>query len=105
DAVPDEVRATWQVRLHVARGPLADEIVTYAADLGAAMIVVGAQRKVDQILASADCPVLAVGRPRDALALAPQCLDCVDVRHWSKGERWFCTHHHDARPGLTASFA
>lgn len=100
DAVPEATRDHWSLRLHVAHGRLEEQIVAYAADLGAALIVVGAGRvAVEEIVRQADCPVLAVARPRDAVALAPSCVDCVDIRHWSKGERWFCARHQAARPG------
>lgn len=97
--------------VHVRLGDPVDGLLQLAADLDAAMLVVGSHAKtgLDRFLGSVSnalvkagkLPVL-VSRPRDLEAMAksaqlePPCPDCVDTRHVTAGAEWWCEVH--ARP-------
>jgi nucleotide-binding universal stress UspA family protein len=121
--LPDELRnhAVQQAQLgklpplrrplgvHVRLGKPAQAILQLAADLDAAMIVVGSHGRsgLDKLLlgsVSAELvkagrlPVL-VSRPKNLEGMAkseklePPCADCIRVRHESGGEQWWCELH------------
>lgn len=97
--------------VHVRLGDPVDGLLQLAADLDAAMLVVGSHGKTgiarwlgsvsEKLVRAGRLPVL-VSRPRDLTAMArterlePPCPDCVAARHASRGERWWCEVH--ARP-------
>lgn len=102
DVVADDVRATWQLRLHVRRGHPDEQIVELAEEVQADLLVIGryghATRRrlgstADRVLAQAECPVLVVSKVRDRDDHEAQCPACVAVRADSDGERWFCDAH------------
>jgi hypothetical protein len=106
EAVADDVRAGWMVRLHVARGRLDEVVGELAADVDASLVVVGRSgASTDRLVERSACAVLVVAPPRDAVVRSPSCGDCADVRGWSKGERWFCTRHHGEWIGHAALLA
>ncbi|MEQ8461733.1 MAG: universal stress protein [Sandaracinaceae bacterium] len=97
--------------VHVRLGDPVDGLLQLAADLDAAMLVVGSHGKTgiarwlgsvsERLVKAGRLPVL-VSRPRDLTTMAkserlePPCPDCVAARHASSGERWWCEVH--ARP-------
>jgi nucleotide-binding universal stress UspA family protein len=96
--------------VHGVAGKPWREIVQYATDLRANLIVLGWPRPsvrfrlsgsvVDNVLHHACCPVL-VARPTDYSKVAPEiepaCVDCVAVRQASAYATFWCerhSHHH-----------
>ena len=99
-------QSNWSVRVHVAAGIPAEEILELAACVEAELIVLGRwgneqrrRKKIGsvptRVLAEASCPVLIEQstdyefhrRATDA------CFACVEARRTSVGERWFCAEH------------
>jgi nucleotide-binding universal stress UspA family protein len=100
-----------QVGLHVRTGNVADEIVRFADEVGAQLIVVGSHGRkglVKKILGSTSEKVLelahtsvviASGDPSaEAPAIEPPCPACQSVRRASKGQEWWCARHAATHP-------
>lgn len=98
--------------VHVRLGKPDEAILQLAADLDAAMIVVGSHGRSgldklmlgsvsEKLVRAGRLPVL-VSRPKHLETMAkserlePPCPDCVAVRHQSGGQQWWCEVH--ARP-------
>jgi nucleotide-binding universal stress UspA family protein len=98
-----------RVGVHVRHGDPVPEIVQLAAELGAAVVVVGSPRRrhlksvvlgsiAERLLAHAPCPVVVAGpKPSEAAPQAPTiepvCPDCARARAQSQGRSWWCTRH------------
>jgi len=95
--------------IHVRLGSPATQIMQLAVDLDAAMIVVGSHGKhgldklllgsvSEKLVRNAGIPVL-VSRPKNFEGVAhsegldPPCPDCLEVRHRTGGEKWWCDLH------------
>ncbi len=93
----------WKIRMHVRVGDPADEIAALAGEALADVIVIGRFGRhrtswlhgsvTDRVLARAPCSTLVVQLTDIAVADERQCVTCVEVRHESDGERWFCEAH------------
>jgi nucleotide-binding universal stress UspA family protein len=101
--------AGLRVGVHVREGDPVKEIVQFAAEVDAALIVLGTSKHprlkmlgvgtvVERLLPHAPCPVLLAGpvptEPRTHYpAIEPACPDCLRVRKESNGETWWCERH------------
>ena len=102
------------VGVHLRVGDPVREMVQLASDVGATMIVIGAQKGphlknwllgsvAHRLLLAATCPVLVAGPRPPPMAHEPQieppCADCLRARAASKGTKWWCERHahHAAR--------
>ncbi|MCB9565089.1 MAG: universal stress protein [Kofleriaceae bacterium] len=116
DAMPDDAKDRWAVRLYVRRGRPDEQLVDLAAEVEADLLVVGrfghshGRRRLrrvgsvaDTVVVAADCPVLVVHPPRERGSQDAQCPDCVKIRRDTAGETWFCSRHHGDRVGHTMS--
>lgn len=99
-------QSDWTVRVHVAAGRPAEEILEMAADVEADVIVMGRYGRKDHrrdrigsvptaVLAGASCPVLIEQTTDYGMHERPDdvCYSCVETRRTSNGERWFCEEH------------
>lgn len=98
--------------IHVRAGSASEEIVVFAASIGAEMIVVGMRgrrglRKLllgsvsERVVERATCPVL-VAAPEPARRvpqILPPCPDCLGMQQSTHKARWWCDRHseHHAR--------
>ncbi len=105
------------VGVHVRHGDPVREIVQLAAELEAALIVLGSRRHphlkslvvgtiAEKLLPHAPCPVILAGpKPVEPLlhnpTIEPTCTDCVKARERSGGREWWCARHtsHGASAG------
>ena len=91
---------------HVAEGNPAKQVLELAADLGAALLVVGSGKpKIERLLLGsvsakvtegAHCPVLvvrAVDYPEISPKIEPPCPDCAAVRRTTNGATLWCEEH------------
>ena len=91
---------SWRTHVHLRDGKPAEEIVSFAAEIKANLLVIGRygmhrwRRSIaDQVMEAAPCPTLVVGLTENFVETEKQCADCVEVRALSEGERWFCEAH------------
>jgi hypothetical protein len=87
-----------RVVLHVRRGRPAPVVAALAAELPAALLVIGrfhVPSESDVIVGIVECPTLVVGI--DGHVLEPQCSPCRAVRRESGGEVLFCADHAGGR--------
>ncbi len=109
------------VGIHLRAGKPVREIVQFATETHADLIVVGAHKRphlkswllgatAGHLVAAAPCPVLiAAPKPKEAVAqepaIEPPCPDCLRVREASKGAEWWCARHlHHAMRAHTFSY-
>jgi nucleotide-binding universal stress UspA family protein len=95
--------------VHVRLGKPAPSILQLAADLDAALVVVGSHGRSglsklvlgsvsEELVKSGRLPVL-VSRPKNLEGMAqsakldPPCADCIRVRHETGGRQWWCELH------------
>lgn len=97
------------VGVHVRHGQPVREIAQMAAELDAALIVLGTPRHphlkaltlgsvAEKLLPHAPCPVILAGpKPVEPLvhqpAIEPACPDCLRARASSGGRQWWCARH------------
>jgi nucleotide-binding universal stress UspA family protein len=93
---------------HIASGAASEEIVQFASNLNADLIVVGTHGRkgvkrlvlgsvAELVVRNASCAVL-VARPKVeradvAPAIEAPCPDCVEVQRASAGEKFWCERH------------
>jgi nucleotide-binding universal stress UspA family protein len=91
---------------HLRMGSPAAAIAEVASDIGADLVVVGAEHSsgvsrvvfgsvADKVARTAPCPVLIV-RPKTLPAWAqiePPCPDCAHVQRTTRGAKLWCAHH------------
>ncbi|HZU83050.1 MAG TPA: universal stress protein [Polyangiaceae bacterium] len=110
-----EARAAFGGRIvtHLAAGPAANEILQFAIDLQADLILVGTHGRTglkrmlvgsiaESVVRKAACPVLVV-RPKDYHAflppeIEPPCPDCLRAQRESAGARLWCERHSEHHP-------
>jgi nucleotide-binding universal stress UspA family protein len=101
-----------QVGIHVRAGDAPVEIVRFAGDVDAQLVVVGSHGRAglakkilgsvsERVLELSSIPVvLATGDPsKEAPAIDPPCAACVSERRRTDGKTWWCARHgeHHAR--------
>lgn len=89
-----------RVRLHVRVGKTVEEIVRFAADIDADLLVIGRfgahsrHRSVaSAIVDSSPCPALVVGLTEHEIDASPRCEDCAAIRAVTDAEVLFCEAH------------
>ena len=109
------------VGIHLRTGKRVREIVQLATEVGAQLIVVGANAgphlkswfvgtTAEQLLDSAPCAVVvAPPKPKGVVAhdpvIEPPCPDCLRARSASGGKEWWCDRHrHNSEAGHTFSY-
>jgi nucleotide-binding universal stress UspA family protein len=106
------------VGIHLRSGGVVREIVQFATDVGADLIVVGSHRgphlkhwivgsTAERLIAGASCPVLVASpRPKEPEkhepTIEPPCPQCVQTRAASKGASWWCERHSHRANGAHA---
>jgi nucleotide-binding universal stress UspA family protein len=101
-----------RVGIHVRMGDVAEEIVKFADDIGAQLLVVGSHGRkglMKKLMGSVSEKVLelshtsvviATGEPSsESPTIEPPCKECQKARQASQGKQWWCTRHaeHHAR--------
>jgi nucleotide-binding universal stress UspA family protein len=103
------------VGAHVRRGDPVRELVQFAEDVSAALMVLGVHKGphlrslllgsiAEKLVAAAPCAVLVAGpKPQPTAhepAIEPPCPQCVELRRASAGKHWWCPRHE--APSLAA---
>lgn len=109
------------VGIHLRTGKPVREIVQFATDIRADLIVIGSHKgphlkswlvgsTAEHLLAAAPCPVLVVptklkaAPPHDPV-IDPPCPDCLSRRATTRGAEWWCERHaHHAKQAHTFSY-
>lgn len=97
------------VGIHLRAGKPVREIVQFATEVRADLIVVGSHRgphlkhwivgsTAERLIVGAPCPVLVASpRPiepeKHEPSIEPPCPQCVEARAASKGAQWWCERH------------
>jgi nucleotide-binding universal stress UspA family protein len=109
------------VGIHLRTGKPVRELVQFATDIRADLIVLGSHKgphlkswivgsTAERLVADAPCPVLvAAPRPKAEVkhdpVIEPPCPDCLRARATSHGAQWWCERHsHHAKRAHTFSY-
>ena len=100
--------------IHVRAGKPVREIIQFAVDLSADLILLGTHKGphlksvfvgsvAGRIIEGAPCPVLVAGPKPAELgahvpAIEPPCPHCVSTRFETQGRDWWCSQHATRRP-------
>lgn len=101
--------APVKVVCHLRQDAAAHELAQLAADLDADLVVVGTHGRrgaerlflgsvAEMIVRLAPCPVLVVrpkALPLPAPRIEPPCPRCVETRHATSGEQYWCAQHRE----------